>query len=100
MLDRNGIQIDGFTKDVMDQGDLAAKYAAFGWHVTTIDGHDMDALNGAIDEAKTIRGKPQLICCETVLGKGVSFMENVPTWHGVTPDADQANAAMAELGLS
>ena len=100
LLDRNGIQIDGYTKDVMDQGDLAAKYAAFGWHVTTVDGHDMNALNEALEQAKTVRGQPQLICCNTVLGKGVSFMEDVAKWHGVTPDADQTAAALAELGLS
>lgn len=100
LLDRNGIQIDGHTKDVMDQGDLAAKYAAFGWHVETVDGHDLEALNRALDTAKTVRGQPQLICCNTVLGKGVSFMEDVPGWHGVTPDATQAAAALAELGLS
>lgn len=100
LLDRNGIQIDGFTKDVMDQGDLAAKYAAFGWHVQTVDGHDLAALQLALEAAKAVRGQPQLICCNTILGKGVSFMENVPNWHGVAPDAAQCKAALSELGLT
>lgn len=100
LLDRNGIQIDGFTKDVMDQGDLGAKYAAFGWHVQEVDGHDLRALHAALETAKTVRGQPQLINCHTVLGKGVSFMENVPKWHGVAPDDAQLASALAELGVS
>ena len=100
LMDRNGIQIDGFTKDVMDQGDLAAKYKSFGWHVQEVDGHDMMAIHQALEEAKTVRGRPQMIVCHTVLGKGVSFMENVPGWHGVTPDEDQLKAALTELGLT
>jgi len=100
LVDRNGIQIDGFTKDVMDQGDLGAKYAAFGWHVQDVDGHNLPALHDAISYAKTVKGRPQVIICRTVLGKGVSFMENVPGWHGVTPDDDQRAAALAELGVA
>ena len=100
LLDRNGIQIDGFTKDVMDQGDLAAKYEAFGWHVQSVDGHDLLAVDAALRTAKGVRGRPQLIECRTVLGKGVSFMENVAKWHGVTPDDEQAAAALAELGAA
>ena len=100
LMDRNGIQIDGFTKDVMDQGDLGAKYKSFGWHVQEVDGHDMMAIHQALEEAKTVKGRPQMIVCHTVLGKGVSFMENVPGWHGVTPDEDQLKAALTELGLT
>ncbi|RKY22087.1 MAG: transketolase [Planctomycetota bacterium] len=100
LIDRNGIQIDGFTKDVMDQGDLGAKYAAFGWHVQDVDGHDHAALHDALQTAKAVRGQPQVIVCRTLLGKGVSFMEDVPGWHGVTPDDEQAAAALAELGLA
>ncbi|MDG2150346.1 MAG: transketolase [Planctomycetota bacterium] len=99
LMDRNGIQIDGFTKDVMDQGDLGAKYKSFGWHVQEVDGHDMMAIHQALNEAKKASGKPQLIVCNTVLGKGVSFMENEPGWHGVTPDEEQLKKALDELGL-
>lgn len=99
LMDRNGIQIDGFTKDVMDQGDLGAKYKSFGWHVQEVDGHDMMAIHQALGEARKVSGKPQLIVCHTVLGKGVSFMENVPGWHGVTPDEAQLKKALDELGL-
>ena len=98
LVDRNGIQIDGFTKDVMDQGDLAAKYAAFGWHVQDVDGHDLRAVHEALEIAKSVKGRPQMINCRTVLGKGVSFMENVPKWHGVAPNDDEAKAALKELG--
>ena len=98
LVDRNGIQIDGFTKDVMDQGDLAAKYEAFGWHVQRVDGHDLRALHAALETAKTVKGKPQMIECATVLGKGVSFMENVPKWHGVAPNDEQLAQALEELG--
>ncbi len=97
MLDRNGIQIDGFTKDVMDQGDLGQKFAAFGWHVQDVDGHDRGAIHTALKTAKAIKGRPQMIICHTVLGKGVSFMENKPGWHGVAPDDDQLDEAIAEL---
>ncbi|GJM22042.1 MAG: transketolase [Planctomycetota bacterium] len=97
LIDRNGIQIDGFTKDVMDQGDLAAKYAAFGWHVQEVDGHDMKAVHAALEKAKTVRGQPQMICCHTLLGKGVSYMENVPKWHGVAPSDDELKQALSEL---
>jgi transketolase len=100
LMDRNGIQIDGFTKDVMDQGDLGAKYKAFGWHVQEVDGHDMMALHQALEAAKQVKGRPQLLVCQTVLGKGVSFMENVPGWHGVAPDAEQLATALAELGIA
>lgn len=98
LLDRNGIQIDGFTKDVLDQGDIAAKYAAFGWHVQDVDGHDLRAVHEALRVARQVRGRPQLIQCRTVLGKGVSYMENVAKWHGSTPDAAQTATALAELG--
>jgi len=98
LVDRNGIQIDGFTQDVMDQGDLAAKYEAFGWHVQRVDGHDVEAVDEALELARRVKGRPQMIECRTLLGKGVSFMENVPKWHGVAPDDDQLAQALQELG--
>lgn len=97
MMDRNGIQIDGFTKDVMDQGDLGAKFAAFGWHVEDVDGHDRAAIHAALERAKAVRGRPQILICRTVLGHGVSFMENEPGWHGVAPKDDELDRAIAEI---
>ena len=97
MLDWNGIQIDGYTKDVMDPGDLAAKYESFGWHVAVVDGHDLAAINTALNAAKAVKGKPQILLCKTVLGKPISFMENQPGWHGVAPNDDEYNQAIAEL---
>jgi len=100
LLDRNGIQIDGFTRDVMDQGDLAPKFAAFGWHVQDVDGHDLAAVHEALATARAVTGRPQMILCHTILGKGVSFMENEPKWHGVAPGDEEAVRALAELGFS
>ena len=82
----------------MDVRDLRAKYEAFGWHAVTVDGHDMPALHAALEQAKTVKGRPQVICCRTVLGKPISFMENVSKWHGVAPDDAQLATALAELG--
>lgn len=100
LVDRNGIQIDGFTKDVMDQGDLGAKYAAFGWHVQDVDGHDLRALHQALVTARQVRGQPQAIICHTTIGKGVSYMENTSKWHGQTPNDELAAQALAELGAA
>lgn len=100
MLDRNGIQIDGYTRDVMDQGDLAPKFASFGWHVQDVDGHDLRAVHEALVTARGVTGRPQMILCHTTLGKGVSFMENEPKWHGVAPGDEDAARALEELGLS
>ncbi len=100
LLDWNGIQIDGFTKDVMDVGDLRAKFETFGWHAVEVDGHDMRAVNDALNAAKQVQGKPQAILCRTVLGKPISFMENVAKWHGVAPDDDQLAQALTELGTA
>ena len=76
---------------------IDAKLEAFGFHVRTIDGHDFDAIAAALDEAKTVKGKPSAIILKTVKGKGVSFMENVAGWHGVAPNDEQYEQAMAEL---
>jgi len=100
MVDWNGIQIDGFNKDVMDVRDLRAKYEAFGWHAQTVDGHDMRAVDGALRVAASVKGQPQVILCRTVLGWPVSFMLNKPHWHGVAPDEAQLAQALAELNAS
>ena len=96
-VDHNGLQIDGQNTDVMNVMPIGEKFEAFGWNVLRIDGHDLEAIDAAIMEAKRSVGKPTVIVCETVKGKGVSFMENVVDWHGVAPNADQAKAALDEI---
>ena len=97
LLDHNGCQIDGFNRDVMDVGDPMKKFAAFGFDCVEVDGHDIDAVTAALKAP--VSGKPKFICCETVKGKGVSFMENVPGWHGKAVDEDSYKQAMKELGV-
>jgi transketolase len=97
VVDRNRIQIDGDTEDVMPLEPLRAKYEAFNWHVQEIDGNDIAAFITAVAEAKKIRRKPTAIIAHTVPGKGVSFMENDYTWHGKPPNVEQAAKALAEL---
>ncbi len=96
-LDFNGLQIDGDITKVMNPTPVDQKYEAFGWHVITIDGHDYDAIRGAIAEAKTVKGKPTMIIAKTIKGKGVSFMENQAGWHGNAPNDEQYETAMADL---
>ena len=100
ILDYNKAQIDGFVKDVMPIEPVADKWLAFGWHVIRIDGHDFDAIIGALDEARTTKGKPTFIIADTIKGKGVSFMEGKVDWHGVAPDAEQAEMAIKEISGS
>lgn len=97
-LDFNGLQIDGSNEEVMNIHPVDEKFKAFGWDVQVIDGHDCAAIAEAIDRAKEIKGRPSMIICKTVKGKGVSFMENEAGWHGVAPDKEQAAQALAELG--
>ena len=97
IIDRNFIQIDGSTEDIMPLEPLADKYRAFNWHVIECDGNDMTALLRAFDEAKTVHGKPQVIIANTVPGKGVSFMEGDYLWHGKPPKKDEADVALREL---
>ena len=96
-VDHNGLQIDGANTSVMNVMPIDEKFAAFGWNVLHIDGHDLDAIDAAIVEAKKSVAKPTVIVCETIKGKGVSFMENVVDWHGVAPTAEEARQALAEL---
>lgn len=99
IVDRNGLQIDGRTCDVCDPGDLGAKFAAFGWDVTEVDGHDIEALVETLAAAKAARtGKPHVVVAATVKGKGVSFMEDQAGWHGKAPNAEQLAQALEELG--
>ena len=98
VVDRNGLQIDGRTCDVCDPGDLGAKFAAFGWDVDEVDGHDLDALVAVLGAAKAGRdGRPHAVIARTVKGKGVPFMENEAGWHGKAPNAEQAAEALAAL---
>ena len=97
IVDVNGLQIDGKTSDVIGPEPLDQKFAAFGFHVICVDGHNMEELKAAFAEAKTVKGKPTAIIARTVKGKGVSFMENNAGWHGKAPNQEQFEAAMAEL---
>lgn len=95
--DVNGLQIDGATKDVMPLEPLDEKWAAFGWNVLKIDGHDIAAVDDAVQKAKACTGKPTMILCATTKGKGVSYMENDAGWHGKAPNDEQYQKARAEL---
>lgn len=97
VCDRNYIQIDGGTEDVMPLGDMAEKYRAFGWHAITVGGHDYAAVMKALDEARATKGKPTMIIANTVPGKGVKMFENNYKWHGVAPKPEEAEKALGEL---
>ena len=97
IFDWNGLQIDGPIAEVMNPTPYDKKLEAFGFHVISIDGHDVEAFANALAEAKTVKGKPTAIIAKTVKGKGVSFMENQVGWHGSAPKDDQYAQAVAEL---
>ena len=97
IVDNNGLQIDGNVAKVMSPYPIVDKLEAFGFHVVAIDGHDFDAIEAALNEVKTVKGKPSAIVMKTVKGKGVSFMENDAGWHGVAPNDAQFEQAMNEL---
>ncbi len=98
IVDRNRLQIDGFTKDVMNYEPLEEKWRSFGWHVITVDGHDIPELISAFEKAKKIKEKPTVIIADTIKGKGVSFMENVAIWHGQAPKDEEMKKALNDLG--
>jgi transketolase len=97
VVDRNNIQIDGFTEEIMPLEPFREKYEAFNWHVIEVNGHDIAAFVAAVNEAKAIYEKPTVIIAHTIPGKGVSFMENDYTWHGKPPKPEEAKAALKEL---
>ena len=97
IIDNNGLQIDGDVAKVMSPYPIDEKLEAFGFDVQNIDGHDFDAIESALNHAKTVAGKPSAIVMHTVKGKDVSFMENEAGWHGVAPNDAQYEQAMAEL---
>ena len=93
LMDRNNIQIDGNTEDIMPLDDVVAKYKAFNWHVIEIDGHNFSEIVEAYESAKTVTDKPTMIIAHTIPGKGVSFMENRYEWHGIPPDIQEVVGA-------
>lgn len=107
IIDRNNIQIDGYTEDIMPLAPLYDKWKAFGWHVQEVDGHDMSAIVGAIEVAQAVFEKPSMIIAHTIPGKGVSYMERRFEWHGTPPGisdvagappkAEQGKIALEEL---
>ncbi|MFI3168642.1 MAG: transketolase [Faecalibacterium sp.] len=97
ILDHNGVQLDGTNAEIMPLFDIQKKFEAFGWHVLTCDGHNIGAFYSAVEQAKMIEDKPVIILCETVKGKGVSFMEGQSTWHGKPINDAEYAAAMKEL---
>ncbi len=97
MLDYNGFQIDGKTKDVMNLDPVVDKWKAFGWHTISIDGHNMRQILSAYEEAKATKGQPSIIIACTTKGKGVSFMENAVDFHGRAPTKEETERALKEL---
>ena len=97
IVDNNGLQIDGNIADVMSPYPIVGKLEAFGFHVIAIDGHDFDAIEAALNEAKTVKGQPSAIVMKTVKGKDVSYMENNAGWHGKAPNDAEYAQAMTEL---
>lgn len=97
VIDRNNIQIDGMTEDIMPLEPLRAKYEAFNWHVIDVDGHNIEQFVDATNEAHAIYEKPTVIIAHVIPGKGVSFMEGDYTWHGKPPNKDEARKALHEL---
>ena len=97
IIDNNGLQIDGDVAKVMSPYPIDEKLEAFGFDVQNINGHDFDAIEAALNHAKTVKGKPSAIVMHTVKGKDVSFMENEAGWHGVAPNDAQYEQAMVEL---
>lgn len=96
-VDRNNIQIDGNTEDVMPLEDLRGKWESFGWHVQEIDGHNIESIIDAASMARAITNKPSIIIAHTIPGKGVDFMEYDYHWHGMPPNSEQAKEALKKL---
>jgi len=97
IVDNNGQQIDGWNRDVMSLDPFPAKWQAFGWQVIEADGHSIPQLTQALDKVRKIKGQPAVIIAHTIKGKGVSFMENNPHFHGTAPTTDEVKLALKEL---
>ena len=97
IIDRNGIQIDGFTKDIMPLEPLAEKFDSFNWHVVEIDGHNFSEIVAAVGEAQAVFGRPTVIIAHTIPGRGVKAFERQYEWHGKPPSEEEGKKALAEL---
>ncbi len=97
IVDNNGLQIDGWNRDVMNLDPFNKKWQAFGWHIIEVDGHDLAQLIDAFNQAKLVKGQPTVIIAHTIKGKGVSFMENNAAFHGKAPTAAEVEIALKEL---
>ena len=97
IIDFNKLQIDGFCCEVKDMGAYPDKWKSFGWHVIETDGHDIEKLIASFDTARTVKTRPTVIIAHTVKGKGVSFVENRPQWHGIAPKREEYERAIKEL---
>jgi len=97
VIDRNGLQIDGYTKDIMNTEPLADKWKSFNWEVLEIDGHNFDEIDSAISNAVAVKDKPVCIIANTTKGKGVSFMEGQCDWHGKAPSPEEKEKALSEI---
>ncbi len=97
IVDRNNIQIDGFTEDIMPLEPLRAKWEAFNWHVIEIDGHNFEAINSAVGEAKAIFSQPSVIIAHTIPGKGVAEYERKFEWHGKPPNKEEGKSALNDI---
>ena len=97
-VDRNGWQSGGTVDEILGTNDISRRFEAFGWHTQSIDGHDFDAIRGAVENAKRESGRPSAIICDCIKGKGLSFMENNNDWHKGVLTAEQYQIAQQELG--
>jgi transketolase len=97
IVDNNGIQLDGWNREIMNLEPFAPKWQGFGWHVIEVDGHDLNQIVAALEQAKLVKGQPTVIIAHTVKGKGVSFMENNPEFHGKAPTLAEMEKALKEL---
>jgi transketolase len=97
VIDQNGLQNDGFCRDIMAVGDTEQKFRAFGWQTARVNGHRIEELLPALELARASKGRPYCIVAETIKGKGVSFMENIRGWHGKPPSAEQRIQALKEI---
>ncbi len=97
IVDNNGLQLDGWNRDIMNLAPFAEKWQAFGWHTVSVDGHDLAGLDAAFEQVRSVKGQPSVIIARTVKGKGVSFMENKVDFHGKAPNAAEVAMALKEL---
>jgi transketolase len=97
IIDHNNLQIDGCCSEVMDVSPIDEKFKAFGWNVFNIDGHNMEEIVEALDEAEKIKGKPTMIVAKTIKGKGVSIFEGKVQYHGIAPTKEELEIALKEL---